>query len=125
MASRLILGLALLCCVALARATPDNITGPEPNSTPEPAHVLAGGPLLAALRAGGYTLYFRHAATDFSKLDGKMKDYRDCANQRMLSDLGRRMQDEFIAVPPSWTVGRVMDYLSETADLPERFFERS
>jgi magnesium transporter len=36
---------------------------------------------------------------------------------------GRRMQDEFIAVPPSWTVGRVMDYLSETAELPERFFE--
>ncbi len=36
---------------------------------------------------------------------------------------GRRMQDEFIAVPPSWNVGRVMDYLSETAELPERFFE--
>ena len=36
---------------------------------------------------------------------------------------GRRMQDEFIAVPPSWTVGRVMDYLSETAELPERFLE--
>ncbi len=33
------------------------------------------------------------------------------------------MQDEFIAVPPSWNVGRVMDYLSETAELPERFFE--
>jgi len=36
---------------------------------------------------------------------------------------GRRMQDEFIAVPPSWTVGRVIDYLRETAELPERFFE--
>ena len=36
---------------------------------------------------------------------------------------GRRMQDEFIAVPPSWTVGRVTDYLGETAELPERFLE--
>jgi len=36
---------------------------------------------------------------------------------------GRRMQTDFIAVPPSWTVGQAIDYLRETADLPERFFE--
>jgi magnesium transporter len=36
---------------------------------------------------------------------------------------GRRMQDEFIAVPPSWTVGQAIDYMRETPDLPERFFE--
>jgi magnesium transporter len=36
---------------------------------------------------------------------------------------GRRMQTEFIAVPPSWTVGDAIDHLRETADLPERFFE--
>jgi len=36
---------------------------------------------------------------------------------------GRRMQTEFIAVPPSWTVGNAIDHLRETVDLPERFFE--
>ena len=36
---------------------------------------------------------------------------------------GRRMQTEFIAVPPNWTVGQAIDYLRETPDLPERFYE--
>ncbi|EJW12713.1 Magnesium transporter [Rhodovulum sp. PH10] len=36
---------------------------------------------------------------------------------------GRRMQVEYIAVPPSWTVGHTIDYLRETEELPERFFE--
>jgi magnesium transporter len=36
---------------------------------------------------------------------------------------GRRMQTEFMAVPPTWTVGRTIDYLRETPDLPERFWE--
>lgn len=36
---------------------------------------------------------------------------------------GRRMQTEFIAVPPFWTVGRTIDYLRDTTDLPETFYE--
>jgi magnesium transporter len=36
---------------------------------------------------------------------------------------GRRMQTEFIAVPRDWTVGHAIDYMRETADLPDRFFE--
>ncbi|HEY3595218.1 MAG TPA: magnesium transporter, partial [Polyangiaceae bacterium] len=36
---------------------------------------------------------------------------------------GRRMQTEFIAVTPDWTVGQAIDYMRETEDLPERFFE--
>jgi magnesium transporter len=36
---------------------------------------------------------------------------------------GRRMQDEFIAAEPHWTVGQTIDYLRETADLPESFYE--
>jgi magnesium transporter len=36
---------------------------------------------------------------------------------------GRRMQTDFIAVPPTWTVGQTIDYMRETPDLPERFFE--
>jgi magnesium transporter len=36
---------------------------------------------------------------------------------------GRRMQTEFIAVPPSWTVGQTIDHMRETPDLPDRFWE--
>jgi len=36
---------------------------------------------------------------------------------------GRRMQTEFIAVPPAWNVGQAIDYMRETSELPERFFE--
>jgi magnesium transporter len=36
---------------------------------------------------------------------------------------GRHMQTEFIAVPPSWNVGQAIDYMRETADLPEHFYK--
>ncbi|MEH2477850.1 magnesium transporter [Nitrobacteraceae bacterium AZCC 2146] len=36
---------------------------------------------------------------------------------------GRRMQTEFIAVPPDWNVGQAIDYMRNTPDLPERFYE--
>ena len=36
---------------------------------------------------------------------------------------GRRMQTEFIAVVPAWTVGQTIDHLREAADLPDRFWE--
>lgn len=34
---------------------------------------------------------------------------------------GRRMQTEFIAVPPFWTVGQTIDYMREEQNLPDRF----
>jgi magnesium transporter len=34
---------------------------------------------------------------------------------------GRRMQTEFVAVPPFWTVGQTIDYLRDDKDLPDRF----
>lgn len=36
---------------------------------------------------------------------------------------GRRMQTEYIAVPPFWTVGQAIDYMRDTDDLPESFYE--
>jgi magnesium transporter len=36
---------------------------------------------------------------------------------------GRRMQADFIAVPPDWNVGQAIDYMRETAELPEQFYE--
>jgi magnesium transporter len=36
---------------------------------------------------------------------------------------GRRMQTEFIAVPPDWTAGQAIDYMRDTPNLPARFYE--
>lgn len=36
---------------------------------------------------------------------------------------GRRMQSEFIAIPPFWTVGQAIDHIRDAKDLPERFHE--
>src|SRR6185437_9524951 len=36
---------------------------------------------------------------------------------------GRRMQTEVITVPPHWNVGRAIDYMRDTPDLPGRFYE--
>lgn len=34
---------------------------------------------------------------------------------------GRRMQTEFVAVPPFWTVGQTIDYLRDDEELPDSF----
>ena len=36
---------------------------------------------------------------------------------------GRRMQTDFIAIPPFWTVGQTIDYLRREPDLPDEFFQ--
>ncbi|MEP3265876.1 MAG: magnesium transporter [Hyphomicrobiales bacterium] len=36
---------------------------------------------------------------------------------------GRRMQTDFIAVPPFWTVGQTIDYMRVSQDLPDYFYE--
>lgn len=59
------------------------------SSAPDAAQALSGRALADALRKGGYVVYFRHTATDFSKNDAGMKGYTDCANQRPLSSQGR------------------------------------
>ena len=54
---------------------------------PAPAP-LEGKALLAQLRAGGVTLYFRHTSTDFSQNDERYVE-GDCSTQRNLTDAGR------------------------------------
>ncbi|MFC7053538.1 magnesium transporter [Hansschlegelia quercus] len=39
------------------------------------------------------------------------------------SSAGRRMQTEFVAAPPFWTVGHVIDYVADTEGLPDTFYE--
>jgi magnesium transporter len=36
---------------------------------------------------------------------------------------GRRMQTEFVAVPPFWTVGQTIDYMREDRNLPDSFHQ--
>ncbi|MBB4053686.1 magnesium transporter [Devosia subaequoris] len=36
---------------------------------------------------------------------------------------GRRMQTDFIAIPPFWTVGQAIDYLRAEKDLPDEFYQ--
>jgi magnesium transporter len=36
---------------------------------------------------------------------------------------GRRMQTEIIAVPPFWSVGQTIDFMRETQELPETFYQ--
>lgn len=74
---------ALLCAPAWAQTSATTGRSSLPSREFPPAQ------LLAELRTGGYVLYFRHAATDFSQNDEKMKRYEDCADQRNLIDKGR------------------------------------
>ena len=53
------------------------------------AEGLAGSRLVSELRRGGYILYLRHTATDFSKNDQGMTSFEDCTTQRNLTDAGR------------------------------------
>jgi hypothetical protein len=53
------------------------------------AFAAADPALVQKLREGGYVLYMRHAATDFSQNDSRMTSYEDCATQRNLTDQGR------------------------------------
>ena len=50
---------------------------------------LSGAALVTALRRGGYVVYFRHAATDFSMEDSDTGNLDDCSKQRNLDARGR------------------------------------
>ncbi|MCJ8141475.1 magnesium transporter [Ancylobacter sp. A5.8] len=64
---------------------------------------------------------------DKQEILGHLPTLERAALQRSLDypeeSAGRRMQTEFIALPPFWTVGQTLDYLGETEGLPETFFE--
>jgi magnesium transporter len=64
---------------------------------------------------------------DQQEILGQLPAHERFAVERLLQypedTAGRRMQTEFIAVPPFWTVGQTIDHMRETPDLPDRFFE--
>jgi hypothetical protein len=81
-------------CAAAVAAMAFSLVAGARSSSPDPAHALEGAALVTALRAGGYTLYFRHTATDFSQSDRAMTAYDECASQRNLSEAGRMQARE-------------------------------
>ena len=90
-------GRSIACCLCLAlfsviHASAQDVSAiaNAESSTPSAAATLQGPQLLAALKRGGYVVYFRHTATDFSKNDSAMNGFDDCDNQRLLSEQGRR-----------------------------------
>lgn len=84
--------LAAGLCFAAPSAT-ESAAGPNPQAA------YAPGEILVRLRAGGYTIYFRHAATDTSQTDepaatastecAERGECGGCRQQRNLSDVGR------------------------------------
>jgi magnesium transporter len=51
---------------------------------------------------------------------------RDVLERSLLypeNSAGRRMQTEFITVPSDWTVEQAIDYMRDTPNLPDRFYE--
>lgn len=78
---------AAVLCAAILGASPTFAQSAGPSS--QQTEALAPAKLLERLRHGGYVLYFRHAATNFTENDAHMRDFDDCANQRNLSDPGR------------------------------------
>jgi magnesium transporter len=66
-------------------------------------------------------------AQEQAEILGQLPAVERVALQRSLDypedSAGRRMQTEFIAVPPFWTVGQTIDFMRETEDLPETFYE--
>jgi len=59
-------------------------------------------------------------------LDKLTPSERDALERRLKypeNSAGRRMQTEFITVPPDWTVGQAIDYMRESPNLPDRFYE--
>ena len=66
-------------------------------------------------------------AEDREEILGQMPFHESVRLRRSLEypeeTAGRRMQTEFVAVPPFWTIGQSIDYLREADNLPDRFHE--
>jgi magnesium transporter len=57
------------------------------------------------------------------KLPPQERDVLERSLEYPEGSAGRRMQTEFITVPKDWTVGQAIDYMRDSPDLPDRFYE--
>ena len=80
----------LRCTIAfLALSAGISVRAQELTALPDKRAALEGSALLRALRQGGYTVYFRHGATDNSQADKEPIDFANCDSQRNLNEAGR------------------------------------
>jgi phosphohistidine phosphatase SixA len=93
------------------------------SNTPAAGEALAGPELVAALREGGYVIYFRHARTDSAQTDSDLSNLANCATQRNLTEEGRveaRLIGEAIgdlAIPVGEVLSSELCRARETAEL--------
>ena len=80
---------SLFVVLALFFAASVHALAEAPQDAAPRAPTFSGASLLTALRQGGYVIYFRHTATDFTQNDDQMTGFEDCARQRNLTDGGR------------------------------------
>jgi phosphohistidine phosphatase SixA len=117
MRRRTLLAVAALTLLSAFAGAPAHAQSPAWQPT------LEGKALLAALRAGGYILYFRHTSTDFGQNDEKMTGYEDCATQRNLTDAGRAearaigLELQRLAIPVGEVLASPFCRTRETAQL--------
>jgi virginiamycin B lyase len=77
-------GLLFAPAAAVVATVASSVAGAAPSQ-----ERLEGRALVRALQDGGYVIYFRHAATDFSREDTNKRNLRDCRTQRNLNAKGR------------------------------------
>jgi phosphohistidine phosphatase SixA len=93
------------------------------STTPVAGETLACPEFVAALREGGYVIYFRHARADRSQTDSDLSEVTNCASQRNLTDEGRdqaRLIGESIAalaIPVGEVLSSELCRARETAEL--------
>lgn len=124
--------LPLVAALALGGCASDETAGPkalETAGTPTPAPApsvqegpLEGSELLRSLRAGGFVIYLRHAAT-VAGGDTDVQNLANCAAQRNLSEEGRAQAREIgnafrrLAIPIGTVLSSAFCRTLDTANL--------
>ena len=89
-------------------------------------HKLAGTAARRRHGDGGHVLDVgggSHHAFDLSRADLDAAQVHGVIHTAMRTIAAVRQSLDLIAVPPFWSVGQTIDYMSEAEDLPDRFYE--
>jgi phosphohistidine phosphatase SixA len=121
-ASRIALRFAGVLPALVLLAAFSSVVLSAPSGVPEQEHALSGESLAAALKRGGYVIYFRHADTGPAYLEQGV-DLKRCETQRNLNDNGREeaklisAQFRRLKIPVGEVLASEFCRCRETADL--------
>jgi phosphohistidine phosphatase SixA len=119
--------IAWLAAAALAASA----AGAGAQGQPDPQRALQGPQLVAALRAGGFVIYFRHADTGAPVAEPPQFDLARCETQRNLNAEGRAQARDIgaqfrrLAIPVSAVLSSEFCRCWETAELAFGRYTRS